>query len=386
MNQRILISGGGIAGMAAAWWLGRAGADVTIIERAQAFQPLGHYITLKSHGVRVVEAMGLLDACRARELPLHELTAHTANGRLLRDVDTALLTSKIEGMVLFRRADLHAALYEAVRDHTRVRFGTEVRAIRDVGDQVEVDLPEGAERVDLFLGADGVHSRARNLVFGEGGVSRMGGRYLAITVDYPHGLTPGALSTYFGRGQFVVLLPRTAANVSALIYHGDGGAEPSGNDALSVRAFLLRAYADFAPEVRRTFEALDESSFVFMDDIAMIELEAITRGRIALLGDAAHCPTFMSGMGASLALQGAYALSRALQQHQEVIRAVAAYECGISEVARGYQRSARKARPAFLNRSPQLALIRDALLQWTPDWLLARSARKFYQAAPLPTL
>ncbi|MFT3767886.1 MAG: FAD-dependent monooxygenase [Minicystis sp.] len=382
-KMRVLISGGGIAGMAAAWWFERAGAEVTIVEKARSFQPLGHYITLKSHGVHTVEAMGLLDACREREAAFRDLRAYTPGGRLLRGVDPSMLARKIEGVVLFRRADLHAALHDAVAGRADVRFGAEVSAVREAGDHVEVDVEGKTEVVDLLLGADGIHSRARALVFGSGGLERMGGRYIAVTVDYQHGLSPGTISTYMGRGQFVVLVPRTEDNVSAIVYHADGGALPSGRDARSVRDFLLRAYGSFVPEVWRTFEAMDERSFVFMDEIAMVTLPSITRGRIALLGDAAHCPTFMSGMGASLALQGAHALSRALSEHgSDVVAGVAAYERSITGVARGYQHSARSMRRILLDRSPVLATARDALVRFTPDWMVGLSARRFYHADP----
>jgi 2-polyprenyl-6-methoxyphenol hydroxylase-like FAD-dependent oxidoreductase len=384
MNKRVLITGGGIAGMAAAWWLERGGADVTIIERAHEFAPLGHYLTLKSHGVHTIRNMGLLDACRARELTLRELEARAPDGRLLRTLDASLLARNVAGTLLFRRADLHAALYDAVRGRIDLRFGCEVQAMRAVGDQVEVDLPTGSERVDLVLGADGIHSRTRQLVFGGGGLTPMGGRYIAVTVDVQHGLQPGTIRTYFGRGQFVGLLPRTATELLALIYQGDGVGEPAGRDVHALRDFLLRAYSGFAPEVRRSFAALDQHSFVFTDQIAMVTLPEITRGRIALLGDAAHCPTFMSGMGASLALQGAEALQRALAQHaNDIPAALGAYAREITPIARDYQSSARSARHFLLDRSPGLAALRDAAIRFTPDWLISSGARRYYRAEQL---
>ena len=231
----------------------------------------------------------------------------------------------------------------------------------------------------MFIGADGVHSKVRRELFGEAGWRPMGGRYIALTVDYEHGLPTGVISVFFGRGQTVGLLPPTAASMSAIFYHGDGGAQPAGRDTASLRSFLLDSFAQFAPEVRRTFAALDEHSYVYSDDIAMVRPPAITRGRVALLGDAAHCPTFMSGMGSSLALQGARVLSVALRAHPEdVPTALAAYERAITPIARGYQASARTARHAFLNRNPLVACTRDALLRCTPAWLFSRSAQSFY--------
>lgn len=91
--------------MAAAWWLERGGAEVTIIERARAFEPLGHFITLKSHGVRSLANMGLLESCRAHALELHEVVAHRADGRVLRRLDAGMLERSVAGLLLFRRAN-----------------------------------------------------------------------------------------------------------------------------------------------------------------------------------------------------------------------------------------------------------------------------------------
>jgi 2-polyprenyl-6-methoxyphenol hydroxylase-like FAD-dependent oxidoreductase len=310
---------------------------------------------------------------------LRELRAHTADGRLLRTVDASLLAQNIDGAIFFRRSDLHAALYEAVRGETELRFGQEVSAVRELGESVEVDLASGTEHFDLFIGADGVHSKMRRELFGEAGWRPMGGRYIALTVECDHGLPVGVVSVYFGRGQAVALLPPTAASLSAIVYHGAGGLQPSSREAAALGSFLRAAYAQFAPEVRRTFAALDERAYVYCDDIAMVQAPAIARGRVALLGDAAHCPTFMSGMGSSLALQGARVLSLALRAHpQDVPAALAAYERAITPIARGYQASADKARHAFLNRNPLVKGARDALLRWTPGWLFSRSAQGFY--------
>jgi len=384
-RKRVLISGGGIAGLAAAWWLERAGAQVTIVEKAHAFEPLGHYIGLKSHGVHTVSRMGLLEACRARELTLSGLTAYTHSGRPLRDADTTLLARNVAGLVLFRRADLHAALYAAVKPYTELRFGAVVDEIHDAGDHMEVCSSAGTERFDLVIGADGIHSRTRKLLFGDVGVHSLAGHYFALSANFPHDLTPGKLAAYFGRGQFVALIPGDTNQLSGLIYHANTcGIPPARHDAAGTRAFLRQAYAHFPAEVRRLLEALDERSFVFSDEVAMVTLDSITRGRSALLGDAAHCPTFMSGMGASLALQGAQALGRALYDHgDDIAAALAAYERAISDVARGYQRSARHARRLLLSDSRLLTVGRDALLRWTPDWALAMTTQRFYQATSL---
>jgi 2-polyprenyl-6-methoxyphenol hydroxylase-like FAD-dependent oxidoreductase len=382
MTLRVLISGCGIAGTAAAHWLLKRGVEVTMVERASHFEPLGHYISLKSRGVALAKEMGIFAACKQREAPVHGMRALDASGRLMREIDPSAVEAAVDGYILFRRADLHAALYETIRDDVAVRFGTELGAIRQDAGGVEVEIGGATERFDLVLGTDGVHSRTRKLAFGEGFERPMGGRYIALTVDGEHGVAPGRMSMFFGHGQIVGLIPTSSSRLSMVVYHGDGAAKLEGRDAKSVRTFLQRAYTQFAPEVQRAFEAIDDHAFVFSDVITMIKMPSIVRGRVALIGDAAHCPTFMSGMGSSLALQGAHVLAGALDRHPTDLSAtLAEYERAVTPIAASYQRSAGVMRQLLLGRSDIVASLRDAIIEHTPGWFSAAQSKRFYHTA-----
>jgi 2-polyprenyl-6-methoxyphenol hydroxylase-like FAD-dependent oxidoreductase len=112
MGLKVIVSGAGIAGLALAHWLDRIGASTVIVERAPRFQALGHYISLKANGVEMVRRMGILEACEARAAPIEETRIYTRAGRLLRAERSAALSKKLGGYILFRRADLQAALHE----------------------------------------------------------------------------------------------------------------------------------------------------------------------------------------------------------------------------------------------------------------------------------
>src|SRR5262245_50499640 len=118
MPLKVIISGAGIAGLALAHWLHRIGATPILIEKAPRFQPLGHYITLKGNGVEMVRRMGIEAACEARAAHADEVRFYTSRGRFLRSERTAALARTLGGYILFRRADLQAALYDLVRDRT----------------------------------------------------------------------------------------------------------------------------------------------------------------------------------------------------------------------------------------------------------------------------
>src|SRR5262249_17222975 len=116
MKKRALISGGGIAGLALGFWLERIGIEPVVIERMSRFEALGHYIALKGNGVEVIRQMGLESACRAREVRFERSMMLTSTGKLLRMGSRAEFDQNLGGYILFRRADLQATLFEAVRE------------------------------------------------------------------------------------------------------------------------------------------------------------------------------------------------------------------------------------------------------------------------------
>lgn len=382
MSKRALISGGGIAGFALSFWLERLGIKTVVIDRVPRFEALGHYIALKGNGVEVIRQMGLESACRAREVRFDRALMFTSTAKLLRTGSRAEFDRNLGGYILFLRADLQAVLFEAVRDKLEIRYGTEIAAVHDAGEQLDVEFSTGKnESFDVVFGTDGIHSRTRRVIFGDGYLHGLGGHYIALTVDCAHGLPANTVRSYWGRGQSVHLFLTSPNRVSAVIYHGDGGVDLAAKDSNSVKAFLLEAYSGFAPEVRAVFDVLDERAFVFVDAIAQVRMPSIVKGRVALLGDAAHCPTFMSGMGSSLALQGARALALHLEQSpNDLVRALRSYQAAITPIAERYQASAVEMRPVLLSRQPWVAWGRNLALRLTPDWLMDRKTRQFYHA------
>lgn len=379
---RILISGAGIAGLSLAFWLHRFGMSAVVIDRVPYFQALGHYISLKGNGVEVIRQMGLERACRSHEFKLSQVKNMASTGKFLRMGSSTEFDDSLGGYIMLRRSDLAATIFESVKDLIELRYGTEIKSIRDSEDAVEVEFSDGTcGSFDFVFGADGIHSHTRRLVFGENFEFPLGGLYFGLTNSCLHGLEPGDVRVYFGRGQLAMIMPTTRSNISAVFYHGTEFPPPKNRDTAHLKEFLLDAYREFAPEVGNVIAATVDDSFVFSDVISQVRMPSITKGRVALLGDAAHCPTFMSGMGASLALQGARLLAVNLKEHAEAPgRALAAYQLAVSPIAARYQESAMQMRMLVLDRRPWVAIARNIALRVTPKWVLDRGMRKFYHA------
>jgi 2-polyprenyl-6-methoxyphenol hydroxylase-like FAD-dependent oxidoreductase len=381
MSLKVIISGAGIGGLALAHWLNRIGATTILVERAPRFQALGHYISLKGNGVEMVRRMGILDACEARAAPLEEVYFYTKARRLLRSERTAVLAKTLGGYILFRRADLQAALYELVRERVDIRFGTEIKEVVPFAAGVDVRLSDGrAERGDLLVGADGIHSRVRDLVFGQRFDRPLGGHYIAISQSLRHGL-PAVVHSYLSTGKMVNLFPVEPDSVSAVVYVGASTGVPPHHDSMAIRDYLLATCAGFPDEVLRVLGNIRANDFVFSDAIAQIEMLRIVDGHCALVGDAAHCPTFLSGMGSSLALQDAHILAGCLARNPgDRAAALARYEAVMTPIARRYKDSAVTAHRAFLGSSRFIARLRDVFLRVVPQRLLERGVRRFFDA------
>ena len=385
MAVKVIISGAGVAGLALAHWLDRIGATSVTVEKAPEFRPVGHYISLKGNGVEMVRRMGILERCEERAAPLAELRMYTADGRFVRSEHTAALAKALGGYILFRRADLQKALYELVRDRADIRFGVYIEHIETTVDGVAVRLSDGTvEHADLVVGADGIHSHVRRLVFGQGFEKPLGGHYITTTQKLDHGLPP-VMHSYLNIGKMVTLYPVAPDTVSAVAYVGAAAGTPPRE---GIREYLLDTCAGFPEPVLHVLKAIAPEDFVYSDVIAQVEMPHITGNRCALIGDAGHCPTFLSGMGSSLALQDAHVLAGCLARTpHDLAAALAGYETAMAPIALRYRDNARGAHAVFLTPNRVTAWLRNLGLRLAPDLVFERGARRFIDAErPLPDL
>ncbi|MGV9674646.1 FAD-dependent oxidoreductase [Nocardia sp. NPDC003482] len=189
MGKSVLISGAGIAGSTAAYWLGRQGFRVTVVERAAGQRSSGNPVDVKGAAVDIVERMGVLPRLREAASQVRRMVFVDPSGRERARVDMrAFQGSAGDREVEVARADLAGTLLSAAAEHAEIRWGDSISGLTRAGDGVDVTFERGAaEHFDLVVGADGLHSAVRRLAFGpESEYVRPLGMYVAtFPVDRP---------------------------------------------------------------------------------------------------------------------------------------------------------------------------------------------------------
>lgn len=390
--MRIAISGAGIAGTALAFWLSRLGHEVLLVERADGMRTGGYVLNLWGLGYDALERMGLLPRLLERQHPSGQLRLVDRAGRTTGGYSSRVLLDLAKGrMATLARSDIAAAIHASLDARVETLFGDSIAAIDDDGTRVRIAFERAAPReVDLLIGADGLRSRVRQLVFGpDAAFEHPLGCYVASFevdgyrprngLDYLAHSAPGRYLSRFpmrdDRMLFVVLLRDEYLR---------GGFPVS---LAERRTALADALAGMGWETAAIVAALGQSPEIYFDRISQIRMDTWSRGRTVLAGDAAHCPSLIAGEGAGFALAGAYLLAGELQRHgSDIAAAIARYQALLRPVVGRKQKLALGLVESFVPRSSLGVRVRDAAsrLMQLPVFPRLLMGRYFHDEMALP--
>ncbi|MFI0961175.1 FAD-dependent monooxygenase [Streptomyces sp. NPDC021080] len=337
--MRILVSGASVAGPVLAYWLTRNGFSVTVVERAPAPRRTGgHAVDLFRPAMDISEKMGVLPRIGERTTGTNRMTVHREGSRHPVRADLSKIFDDASGRhAEIMRDDLSEIYYDAARDDVEYLFGDSVTAISPDG---EVRFEKAApRRFDLVVGADGLHSTVRRLVFGEESrLSAFSGAYFGVlTLPGVPGLD-GELLLHVGVGRTAGLYgARHLGDARALfLFRSERELDCHHHDVARHKELLRGAFTGMHPHVDRWLDGLDHTPAFHFDSITQLRMDTWSRGRVTLVGDAGYCPGAVVGGSTSLAVVGAYVLAgelaRAGGDHR---RAFPAYERAMAEHVRG---------------------------------------------------
>jgi 2-polyprenyl-6-methoxyphenol hydroxylase-like FAD-dependent oxidoreductase len=360
--DRVLIIGAGIGGLALQRALRERGVACEVLERAGSLDAAGAGIALARNAMLAAEAIGVGDAIRERGAAARTSAILDARGRAL----AAVPTEPLAGAVALHRADLQQALRTGDE-----RLASEARAV-DVDGSVE--LADGSvERADLVVGADGLRSIARRCV-APGGRIRYSG-YAAWRAVADWRCEPGRWQESWGRGGRFGILDIGA---DRSYWFATKNVEEGGSDG--GRDEVLERFGAWHSPIRALVEATPPAA-VFRTDVLYLEpLPSWSRGKVILLGDAAHAMTPGTGQGAAQALEDAVVLARALARASDLAAAAAEYESLRRPRVKRIAQLSRRLDLAGQASSPIATAVRDLAIRLTPSAVRRRQARAITEA------
>ena len=321
--MKILISGAGIAGPTLAYWLSRYRMEPTIVEIAPRLRTGGYMIDFWGAGFDIAERMGLREEITDKGYTVRQVRIVNREGRRVSGFPADVFTRVTNGhYVSLPRGDLAAIIFGKLGGGVETIFGDGIAGIEQTSQGVQVRFERGpARRFDLVIGADGLHSRVRELVFGP--QSRyekyLGYKVGAFVVDGYEPRDELVYVMYTQIGQWVARFAmRDGSTVFMFAFRHEPEKDPPEDDVTAQKALLRKRFGGSGWECPQILEALDTARDFYFDRVSQIHMNAEpglwTRGRVSLLGDAAFCVSLLAGQGSALAMVAAYILAGELHR------------------------------------------------------------------------
>ncbi|MEH3114484.1 FAD-dependent monooxygenase [Pedobacter terrae] len=348
MKKKILISGGGIAGLTAAKFLTAQGHEVTVIDRAPSFTKAGFLISLKSFGVQIMEELGLLQELQAASSPSEFVSFVEKDGQVIQHLSYEKMNKNIERSVLISRGGLHNVLYDHLKNQLNVLFSTTISGINSAGNKTKVTFSNGqGMEADLIIICEGLRSPTREKYFTGSQMEDFNTLYMGGRLKTKHSEPVGAFKIYIDVNKMLSIYPIANDEIAIQYYIRDT------DDLATIKQrsteTLQESFSAYSAEVRDLLNRFAEEGLMFVDKMGMVNASTLVNGNMVLLGDAGYCPTALSGMGASLSIYGAKALSHFVSKSPDDLRSACDnYNTLMQPIIRKFQTNARNNASSFI--------------------------------------
>ncbi|MFD2569892.1 FAD-dependent monooxygenase [Spirosoma soli] len=313
-GKEVLVSGASIAGLSAAWWMNRLGYRVTVVEMAPQPRVNGAAVDFKGDTIDVVKRMGLFD--QLKKYRLHVDRVEFKNADDLTEGLIQLEDGASDDLEIERDAFI-GILFRELKNDVTFLFNDSITALQETEEDIAVTFTNGSQRsFHLVLGCDGAHSGVRRLWFGdEAEYAHFLNAYGSLTILNKLLIKQSTMQLFRVPGKSITLNAYNNKTDVIFSFVSDREIPYDYRNKEQQRQLI---FEQFFGQSWRTAELLDEmqrsDNFYFVE-FYQIKMPSWTKGRVALVGDAAYCASPAAGMGGSLAMSGAAALADALQKH-----------------------------------------------------------------------
>ncbi|MBN1210698.1 MAG: FAD-dependent monooxygenase [Myxococcaceae bacterium] len=373
-NRTILIAGGGIGGLTLGVALRRAGFSVRIFERAPTLRPAGAGITMQTNAILAFRRIGLDAAVAAAGHVMQRGSILDSRGRVLGSMHLSEMAQELGApLIAIHRARLQEVLQEALGPEP-LALGLKVVGFREEEDAVFARLSDGTEaRGELLVGADGLRSTARAQLLNDGEPHYAG--YTSWRgVSQVAGLAdPASTSESWGRGLRFGIVP---IDQGRTYWFATANAPVGGIDAPEVQADLAARFSGWHEPIRALIESTPASSIIRTDIHDRPPVRSWARGRVVLLGDAAHPMTPNLGQGGGQAVEDAVVLARCLATEAGVPAALARYQALRIPRANDFVRQSRRLGEVGQWQNGLACWLRDQLFRLMPESSIRANLRR----------
>jgi 2-polyprenyl-6-methoxyphenol hydroxylase-like FAD-dependent oxidoreductase len=317
-DKKVLVAGASIAGLTAAWWLNHIGYQVTVVELAAAPRTNGAAVDLNASTVEITRRMGLYEELKTHQLSVEQIeyknAADVTEGTIVINDGSEAPADEIE----IERDKFVLVLMAALAGKVEFLFSDSITALEETAGEILVTFKNHSPRAfHLVFGCDGSHSGTRKAWFGpEQDYAHFLNAYFSISIVPKVLVRQRTMQTFSVPYKSVMLNAYNGKTDIIFIFLSDNEIPYDYRDLLHQQQIIKEQFSDAGWRTSELLEEVQRSPGFYFDEFCQIKMPSWSKGRVALVGDAAYCPSPASGQGGSLAMQGAAAVADALLKHQ----------------------------------------------------------------------
>lgn len=373
--KRAIIIGGGIGGLCTAIGLRQIGVEALVYEQAERLSPVGAGLTIWANAIKALRKLGVADAVIEAGSKIERGEARTASGRVLSQSEPGEL-ERLYGAptIAIHRADLHEILLKALPSES-VHLGAKCTGFEQDEDSATVHFASGiTDRAELIVGTDGIHSVVRGQLFPEAKLRYSGYAAWRGVVATKDQAALGVTRESYGRGSRFGFIRIDKEHV----YWFATANTPAGQTqaAAERKSFLQQRFKGWHHPIELLIDSTPADNILQNDIYDLKPLKQWSKGRVVLLGDAAHPTTPNMGQGACMAIESSVVLARCLSQERDLAASLRRYEAErMPRTAWITEQSRRIGRIGQLE-NPLVCTVRDFVMKITPARVIRKTLEK----------